>query len=142
MSIRHIFFSSSPSYYIYIFLLYTSRRWERTSVQSLSFLCNGLSLKVSSWTHTFYFAEYFLYAMDLTCRDKKYLFRKYVWMRINLENWHGNRNTLECSSFKILLFIHLSIYLFIFCTIRQVHLTCLDSILVYKLSKTAINKFI
>lgn len=141
MSIRHIFFSSSPSYYIYIFLLYTSRRWERTSVQSLSFLCNGLSLKVSSWTHT-YFAEYFLYAMDLTCRDKKCLFRKYVWMRINLENWHGNRNTLECSSFKILLFIHLSIYLFIFCTIRQVHLTCLDSILVYKLSKTAINKFI
>ena len=33
-------------------------------------------------------------------------------------------------------------YLFIFCTIKQVHLTYLDSILVYKLSKTAINKFI
>ena len=78
MSIRHIFFSSSPSYYIYIFLLYTSRRSERTPVQSLSFFCNGLSLKVSSWTHIFYFAEYFLYAMDLSCRDKKCRFRKYV----------------------------------------------------------------
>lgn len=99
VSISHILFSYSPSYYIYIFLLYTSRRWQRTSVQSLSFLCNGLSLKVSSWTHIFYPAKYYLYAMDLTCRDKKCRFRKYVWMRINLENWHGNRNTLECSSF-------------------------------------------